>query len=113
MKISDAELSEQVLTAACKGAKKTRAMLAIVDNAGKASHLDEWKRRCCRECVCVFVCGVVLCAVKADEASDETKKKKRAYNHCQQIMSLSLCIEERVSQCWLQYTNMMHKSAAM
>lgn len=40
----------------------------------------------------VFLCGVgVLCAVKAVEAWDE--KKKKAYNHCQQIMSLSLCVE--------------------
>lgn len=39
----------------------------------------------------VFLCGVgVLCAVKAVEAWDG---KKKAYNHCQQIMSLSLCVE--------------------
>lgn len=61
------------------------------------------------ECVCVFTvergCFVLSKLWKLE--------MKQMYNQCQQIMSLSLCISDRVLQCWLKYMNMVDKSAAV
>ena len=44
-----------------EGGKKAKTMLAIVDNPGRASHLDVWRERRC-VCVSIFVwSGGALC----------------------------------------------------
>lgn len=65
-------------------------MLAIVDNPGRASI---WT--CEKELVvCMwYFCVEWGCFVLSKLWKLGMKKKKKAYNHCQQIMSLSLCVE--------------------
>lgn len=55
----------------------------------------------------VCFCVRMLCACQSCASSGW---KKKAYIHCQQIMSLSLCVGERVFQHWLKCLNMVHKS---